>query len=495
MTGPGTLGLPRLLQRGLALLALGLAGCHAPDSAARAAAAPLPNVVVLLVDDLGWRDVGAYGQRVARTPRIDALAREGMRFDAAYAANPVCSPTRAALLTGKYPARVHIDDWIPGTPYPGKSLVAPEDLGELPLEHVTTAEALRARGYATFHVGKWHLGGAGFLPEDQGFDVNWMGRETGHPASHLHPYGAAQDGNPEHSHAVRPLSPASKPGELLADRQVQDALDLVRGAVAARRPFYLYLPFYSVHAPIEARPAEVERHRKLRAERIAAAPPEERAALEDALPRPAYAAMLEDLDAAVGTLLDGLCELGVERDTLVVFTSDNGGVTRVSDNQPLRGGKRSLWEGGIRVPLIVRWPGVVAPGSSCDVPVISQDVHATLCAAAGAPLDPDARTDSRSLLPLMDGSTMTLDRDALFWHFPQYEIDETPPRGAIQSRGWKLLESYADGSTLLYDLTQDPSESRDLSAERPEMALELVEQLRVWRRSVGASMPTRRPGG
>lgn len=478
------------LLRGLALLALVvLAGCALPQHRAP------PNVVVVLVDDLGWRDLGVYGQDVARTPRIDALARAGLRFDQAYAANPVCSPTRAALLTGKYPARVGIDDWIPGTPFPGKPLIAPVDLDQLPLEHTTTAEALRARGYATLHVGKWHLGGPGFLPEDQGFDVNWMGRETGHPASHFHPYGAARDGRPAASHEVRPLSPDARPGEYLADRQVLDALALAREAVAAHAPFYLYLPLYAVHTPIEAKPADVERHRRLRAERIAAAAPEERAALEQALPRPAYAAMLENLDAAVGALLDGLCELGVERDTVVVLTSDNGGLSQVTDNRPLRGGKRSLWEGGLRVPLIVRWPGVVAPGARCAVPVISQDVHATLCAIAGAPLEPDARTDAQSLFPLFDGSATTLDREALYWHFPQYEIDETPPRGAVRCGDWKLIESYADGSTLLFDLRDDPSETRDRSAERPEVARELLGRLRAWRRSVGAAMPTRATGG
>lgn len=475
----------------LGALACLLAACRAPHELR-----PPPNVVVVLVDDLGWRDVGVYGQDVARTPHIDRLAREGMVFEQAYAANPVCSPTRAALLTGKYPARVNINDWIPGTPFPDKPLAAPVDLDQLPLEHVTTAEALRARGYATFHVGKWHLGGTGFLPEDQGFDLNWMGRDTGHPASHFHPYGAARDGKPAASHEVRPLSPNAKPGEYLADRQVLDALKLGRGAVEARRPFYLYLPFYTVHAPIEAKPEDVARQRDLRAARIAAAPSESRAALEQALPRPAYAAMVENMDSAVGALLEGLRELGVERDTLVVFTSDNGGLSAVTENRPLRGGKRSLWEGGLRVPLIVRWPGVVAPGSRSAEPVISQDVHATLCDLVDAPLDGDARADSRSLVPLLDGSRTTLGRDAIFWHFPQYEIDETPPRGAIRRGDWKLLESFADGSTQLFDLRHDPSEAHDLGAERPQVARELLAKLRAWRASVGAAMPTRRaPAG
>lgn len=475
----------------LCAFAFATATCRFPG-----ARPPPPNVVVVLVDDLGWRDIGAYGQEIARTPRIDALAREGMRFDQAYAASPVCSPTRAALLTGKYPARVNINDWIPGTRSPNQPLAAPVDLDHLPLEHVTTAEVLASRGYATFHVGKWHLGGQGFLPEDQGFDVNLMGRDIGHPASHFHPYGAEGDGKPAASHAVRPLSPESKPGEYLADRQVLDALKLVRGAVEARQPFYLYLPFYTVHAPIEAKPEDVARHRELRATRIAAAPSDQRAALEQALPRPAYLAMLENMDTAVGALLDGLRELGVEGDTLVVFTSDNGGLSAVTDNRPLHGGKRSLWEGGIRVPLIVRWPGVVAPGSSCEEPVISQDVHATLCDVVGAPLDTDGSEDSRSLRPMLDGSTATLTREALFWHFPQYEIGETPPRGAIRRGHWKLLENFADDSTLLFDLRRDPGEARDLSAERPELARELLAKLRAWRSGVGAAMPTlREPAG
>ena len=477
---------PIVLAASLVLAAL-LGACAATCGPARA-----PNVVVVLVDDLGWRDIGPYGQRIAATPRLDAFARQGLRFDAAYAANPVCSPTRAALLTGKHPARININDWIPGTPYPGKPLVAPVDLDQLPLEHTTTAEALRTRGYATFHVGKWHLGGKGWLPEDQGFDVNWMGRETGHPASHFHPYGAARDGRAASSHEVRPLSPAARDGEYLADRQVRDALDLLGGAVAAGKPFYLYLPFYTVHAPIEAKPADVERHRRLRAERIAAAPDAERAALEAALPRPAYAAMVENMDAAFGDLLDGLEQLGVAEDTLVVFTSDNGGLAQVTDNLPLRGGKRSLWEGGLRVPLLVRWPGEVPAGSVCTEPVVSQDIHATLCAVAGATLDEDARCDSRSLVPLFADPSAALGRDALYWHFPQYEIDETPPRGAIRAGRWKLFESYADGSVALYDLETDPGETTDLASARPELSTTLVERLRAWRSAVGAAMPTRR---
>lgn len=466
-----------------AVLAL-LAACAAPQSASRP-----PNIVVVLVDDLGWRDLSFSGQEWVRTPRLDALAREGLRFEQAYAANPVCSPTRAALLTGKYPARIGIHDWIPGDPPGNRSLVPPSDLDQLPLEHTTTAEALRARGYATFHVGKWHLGGAGFLPQDQGFDVNWMGRETGHPASHHSPWGAARDGKPAASHEVRPLSRPPQDGEYLADRQISDALELARGSVRNGQPFYIYLPLYSVHAPIEAKAATIEDHKRWRAGRIAASGG---TLSEPRLPGVRYAAMLEDMDAACGRLLDGLDSIGVGSDTLILLTSDNGGLATISDNAPLRGGKRSLWEGGLRVPLIVRWPGSVAPGAVCREPVISQDVHATLCAVAGAQADATVREDARSLLPLLRGEQTALAPRDLYWHFPQYEIDGAPPRGALRSGRWKLHESFVDGSVRLYDLDADPGESVDLAGSNPAVAAELVGRLRSWRAKVGAAMPVPR---
>lgn len=462
-----------------------LAGALAASAALPAQTAPTPapvkpNIVVLFVDDLGWHDLGCYGQRIARTPNIDRLAAEGMRFTQAYSANPVCSPTRAALMTGKYPARVNINDWIPGTPFPQARMRPPVDLDQLPLAETTLAERLRARGYATWNVGKWHLGGEGFLPQDQGFDVNRMGSHIGHPASHHFPFGYGPDGKPAHTHAVPTLPPDAKQGDYLADVQARTAAKLIAEARGGGKPFYLQLSFYSVHTPIEAKAADIERYRNLAVERRAG--PGEK-------PRPAFAAMLENLDSAVGTVLHALEQHGLAKDTLVVLSSDNGGLDSVSDNRPLRGGKRSLWEGGIRVPLLVRWPGVVAAGSQSDVPTMTQDVHRGLCSAAGAEVDALVREDSFDVDPVWRGQAAN-ERPPLFWHFPQNEKPEVGPRGAMRDGRWKLIEDFETDTVLLFDLVEDPNETTDVAAREPARAAAMRDALRAWRQRVGALMPT-----
>lgn len=477
--------------------ALGPALPLAALAACAAVAAPQPprrpNVVVLLVDDLGWRDVGAYGQDIASTPNIDRFARQGMRFTQAYAANPVCSPTRAALMTGKYPARVGINDWIPGTAFPKARMLPPPNRGELPLTEATLAEALHAQGYRTWHVGKWHLGGTGFLPPDQGFDVNWMGSHIGHPASHFFPFGNATATSPAHSHAVQPLPPGGHDGDYLADTQAAIAVDLIRDAAARGERFFLYLSFYAVHAPIEAKPATVAVQQAALAERVHNAPEARRTAVRDALPQPNFAAMLENLDAAVGRVLDELDAAGVADDTLVVFTSDNGGLSGVSENRPLRGGKRSLWEGGIRVPLLVRWPGHVAADSASALPVITQDVHRGLRSVAGAACDDaEVAADSIDLLPVWLGGGPST-RGPLYWHFPQHQTKAIGPRGAIRDGDWKLIEDFADERALLFDLATDPYETDDRAAAEPARAAALLAELRAWRDRVHAAMPTPNP--
>ena len=454
--------------------------------------ARLPHIVVMLVDDLGWRDVGACGLERAKTPHIDRIAQQGMLFTQAYAANPVCSPTRAALMTGKYPARVDINDWIPGTAFPKARMRAPVDRDQLPLEQTTLAEALRTRGYATWNVGKWHLGGTGFLPQDQGFERNWMGGHIGHPASHHFPFGHGSDGEPAHTHAVPALPPGIGPGDYLADVQATAARDLIRAARDGDQPFYLQLSFYAVHQPIEAKAADVARHRAARQAELAALPADQRAALADARPRPAYAAMLENLDSAVGNVLQALDEAGIADDTIVVLTSDNGGLDSVSDNRPLRGGKRSLWEGGIRVPLLVRWPAVIAAASRCELPVITQDLHRGLCAAAGVEPDAEVRADAIDLVPVWRGEVVA-DRPPLFWHFPQHETRATGPRGAMRDGDWKLIEDFATGDVLLFDLAHDPAETDDRSTREPVRAAAMLAALRAWRQRVGAAMPVANP--
>jgi arylsulfatase A-like enzyme len=465
-----------LRRRPLAVCTLLATACATPP----ATDTPRPNVVLILVDDLGWRDIGAYGQDVAQTPNLDALARQSQRYTQAYAANPVCSPTRAALMTGKHPSRIPIDDWIPGTTFPTARMLAPRDRDELPLAETTLAEALRARGYTTWHVGKWHLGGEGFLPENQGFDVNWMGSHIGHPASHFFPYDA---GKPGHSHTVTRLPPGGATGDYLADAQARAAAELLRTAAADHRPFYLQLSFYAVHAPIEAKPADVARHRQLAAA-TGRGP--------DARPRPAFAAMLENLDAAVGKVLAALDEHGLADDTIVVFTSDNGGLATVSENAPLRGGKRSLWEGGLRVPLLVRWPGVVPAGTECALPVVTQDVHRGLRSAAGAAQDPVVAEDAFDLARVWRGEPVAA-RGPIYWHFPQHETVQTGPRGAIRDGDWKLIEDLETGQGLLFHLSRDPGEAHDLAAAEPGRTRELLDRLRTWRAHIGAQMPTVNP--
>lgn len=479
---------PRALGCVVAFAVLVVA-CASPPAPAAGGA---PNIVVLFVDDLGWRDIGAYGQDVAKTPHIDRLAQQGMRFTQAYAANPVCSPTRAALMTGKYPARVDINDWIPGTPFPKARMLPPADLDQLPLAETTLAERLRERGYATWSVGKWHLGGEGFLPQDQGFEVNRMGSHIGHPASHHFPFGHGADGKPAHTHAVPDLPPDVGPGDYLAEVQARVATQLIRSARAGGKPFYLQLSFYAVHTPIEAKAADVERQRTARQARMAALSPTEREAKQGERPRPEFAAMLENLDAAVGSVLQALDEQRLTNDTIVVFTSDNGGLDSVSNNRPLRGGKRSLWEGGIRVPLLVRWPGVVAPASTCELPVITQDVHRGLCAAAGAPVDAAVATDAFDLLPVWRGEAIAA-RPPVFWHFPQHETQAVGPRGAMRDGAWKAIEDFATGAVMLFDLAHDPNETTDVATAEPARAAAMQAALRAWRQQVGAAMPTMNP--
>lgn len=472
----------------LTLLLMVLTGCQGSRTSSGRGDGPAvrrPNIVIIVVDDLGWRDLGPYGQTFAKTPRIDALATEGVVFDAAYAACPVCSPTRAALMTGKYPARVNITDWIPGTQFPGSRMIGVNDLNALPLEEQTLAEALKGVGYSTLHVGKWHLGGEGFLPRDQGFDVNLMGSHIGHPASHFHPYGNAADGKPAHSHAVPLAGVTAQAGEYLADRQGEEAAALIRKAAAGRDPFFMHLSFYGVHTPLEAKQEDVARYRAAKA---ALGEPASKAAL----PRPVYAAMVEEVDGAIGCVLDALRESGVEDETLVMLTSDNGGLTSSTDNSPLRDGKRSLWEGGIRVPLIIRWPGIAAANRRDSTPVITQDLFATACEAAGATTVGDVRDDSRSLVRLLEHPGVDLDRPSLYWHFPHHQTMEVGPRSAVRHGQWKMIESLEDGSVMLFDLAADPGEQHECSTAHAAVVASLRANLAAWRTRVGARMPTAR---
>ena len=469
---------------GLSVLALH--GCLGPGRERWPGGEPPPNLVFILADDLGAMDLGCTGSRYYETPHLDALARSGVRFTQAYSAAPNCAPTRAAIQSGLYGPRTGVYTVQSGArgKAENRRLVPPENRPELLPRFLTVAERLRDAGYRTAHVGKWHLGNEeqGTAPQMQGYDLNVAGAENGHPAGYFWPY----------DHRMPGLEGGGE-GEYLTDRLTDEAIAFVRRN--RRRPFFLHLAYYAVHTPIEAK-AELEA-------RFDGKPP------HGGQGNPAFAAMIASLDENVGRLLAELERLGLAERTVVVFTSDNGGVggyeragvtgmREITDNAPLRGGKGMLYEGGIRVPLLVRQPGVTMGGSDCDVPVTSVDFLPTLCELAGDPLGPQAFCDGRSLVPLLRGERPEgLVERELYWHFPGYLQAQkdglswrTTPAAAIRSGRWKWLEFYETGHGELYDLARDVGEERERSAEEPERTALLRERLLRWQERVQAPFAT-----
>jgi arylsulfatase A len=431
------------------------------------AAEPRTNVVFILIDDMGWTDLGCYGSDLYRTPHIDRLARDGMRFTSAYSACCVCSPTRAAVLTGKYPARLHVTDWIPGLVPANPKLLPPEWTKHLPTNEPTIAQPFHSAGYATASIGKWHLGGPEFYPEKFGFDRNVAGTDAAQPKTYFAPW------------KIATLS-EGRDREYLTDRLGDEAVKFI--AENKDRPFFLYLPHFAVHLPIQGPPDLVKDYRDR---------------LKPGLrhTNAAYAAMVERVDATVGQIRAKLAELGLAERTVIVLTSDNGGHLPTTTNRPLRAGKASCYEGGVRVPLIVYWPGVTAAGSESDVPVMSIDFYPTLLAMAGVAAPADAQPDGESIVSLLR-RTGTLQRDELFWHYPHYQLyqqEGTTPYGAIRASDYKLIEHYDDMRVELYNLKDDVGERNDLAAAEPERVKALRERLQAWRTAVGAQMPTRNP--
>ncbi|MBI1355047.1 MAG: sulfatase-like hydrolase/transferase [Acidobacteria bacterium] len=443
---------------------------------AAAVGAQPPNIVLILADDLGWTDLACYGSDYHRTPRTDQLAREGLRFTDAYAACQSCSPTRASILTGRYPARLHLTDWIPGRTPDGSPLSPPDWTNYLRHGEITIAEALAPAGYVSASIGKWHLGKKGWFPQDQGFAVNVLGSAAGSHARMFPPYWPPTQ---LRTVGLEPLSDV-RGDEYLTDRLTREA----EAFLEAHRdqPFFLYLSHFAVHARIQGKPELVRRYE--------ARPPGRYHH------NPEYAAMLESLDESVGRIVDKLEALGLSERTLVVFYSDNGGLSKggaITSNRPLRGEKSTAWEGGVRVPLIARWPGVVPPGRETGEPVSSPDLFPTFLEAAG--VEPPVEIDGKSLLPLLRGEEFR--RGPIFWHAPHYNA-HTPvltmtPYGAVRDGDWKLIERYEDGSIELYNMAEDLGETTDLSAERPEVAARLRGLLADWRGSVGAQTPTANP--
>ena len=427
---------------------------------------PPLNVVVILVDDLGWTDLGCQGSKFYETPNIDRLASESMRFTQAYAACTVCSPTRAGLMTGKYPARLHLTDWIAGHVLPKAKLKVPDWQMHLPLEERTIAEAFRDGGYATASIGKWHLGGPEFYPDHQGFDQNIGGCERGQPPSYFSPYGIAT------------LTDGPK-GEFLSDRLTEEALKFIERNQA--RPFFVYLPHYAVHTPLMSKPEVIARYRS-------------KADPKNPQHNPIYAALIESVDDSVGRILQKLTNLKLADRTVIIFTSDNGGLVlnNVTSNLPLRAGKGSAYEGGVRVPLLVKWPGVTQAGSSCAVPAITPDLPPTLLEMAGLKPEKDQVVDGESLVPLLKGAG-ALRRDSIYWHYPHYHPGGATPYSAIRQGDWKLIEFFEDNRVELYNLHEDLGERTDLAVKLPDRAEALRQKLHAWCTQVGAQLPAPNP--
>ena len=433
------------------------------------------NVIVFLVDDLGWTDLGSYGSDLYETPNIDRLAQEGVKFTNAYAACTVCSPTRASLMTGKYPARLHLTDWIAGHVNEYGKLRVPDWTQYLPPEETTLAEVAKSANYATASVGKWHLGDDTiYYPQHQGFDLNVAGYYRGQPPSYFAPYVRGED--------TIPYLAEGPPGEYLTDRLTEEASRFIRQHRA--EPFLLYLPYYAVHTPIQAKDSLTAYYRQKHQPGMQHFNPE-------------YAAMIHTTDQSVGRLMQLLDSLALSERTTIIFTSDNGGLSfrgQVTNNAPLRAGKGSAYEGGVRVPMIVKRPQHAPQGQVSDEPVITMDVFATVADILRAPAQPSSRyQDGISLLEELQDTAAVLDRDALFWHYPHYHPGGARPYSAVRQNNFKLIEFLEDQRLELYDLEEDIGETTNLVAELPEIANELYDRLDTWRKEVDAQMPTPNP--
>ncbi len=458
-----------------------------------------PNIIFILLDDYGWKDSSCYGSSFYETPNIDRLAAEGMRFSDAYAACPVCSPTRASILSGKYPATVGVTDWIDHAgdihPARGKLIDAPY-IKHLPHTEKSLASALQDGGYRTWHVGKWHLGEAEYYPEQHGFDCNIGGCHWGQPVNgYFSPWDI-------------PTLKNGPDGEYLPDRLTDEAITLIQNNDGS--PFFLNLWYYVVHTPIQANAEKIKKYQ----EKAKALGLDRQQSFEEdgffpcehkkdqRITRrllqsdPIYAAMIESMDENIGRLLAALNEAGLTDDTVIFFTSDNGGLATAEGsptcNTPLAEGKGWMYEGGTREPLIVKWPGVIEAGSSCDVPVSSPDFYPTMLEMAELDLLPEQHCDGESILPLLKGGS-SLERDAIFWHYPHYGNQGGTPGSSVRSGDYKLIEFFEDGRLELYNLREDISEEQNLAKTHSDIAKRLHDMLVQWRERVEAKIPQTNP--
>ena len=444
-----------------------------------------PNVLFILVDDLGWKDLSCYGSTFHETPNLDKLAASAFKFTNAYSAHPVCSPTRAALMTGKNPARIGITDWIPGRGDKNQKLQTPSILNALPLEEYTIAEEFRDNGYKTFFAGKWHLGGTGFFPTDQGFDINIGGNHTGQPkGGYYSPY-------------KNPQLPDGPEGEYLTDRLTNETIKFMQKANEEKKPFFAYLSYYTVHSPIQA----CKRHLKKFKDKAKTLPPapnggytrEHDAFTKTQQNNPAYASMVYAMDENVGRLIKKLKEMGIYDNTIIVFTSDNGGLSTLywkgapTCNSPLRAGKGWCYEGGIRVPLIIKPTADKNEAETIEQPAVSMDLYPTLVDLAGIKPVPGQYVDGVDLVPAMEGKK--LKRDVLFWHYPHYHGSGWTPGSSILKGDWKLIDFYEYGEMELYNLKDDIEEKNNLINKYPEKAESMKQLLLKEQKALNAKLP------
>ena len=437
-----------------------------------------PNIILLLVDDLGWKDVGYMGSKFYETPNIDNLASQSMTFTNAYSACAVCSPTRASIQTGRYPSRIGVTDWIrarfqvqdgdltPPSPFEengDKILRTPSNPYWMEQDEITIAELLKKSGYFTCHIGKWHLGPDDYYPEKQGYDLNIAGCDMGQPVNYFDPYVNDKGvGFPN-------LKPRQE-GEYLVDRLADELKNVIEQQ--KDKPFFINTCYYAVHTPIMAKPELIEKYKSKN--------------VTDGQKDPVYAAMIESLDNAVGTLVATLKEKELLKNTIIVFMSDNGGLIGPTDNSPLRSGKGYPYEGGIRIPMFVYWNGKIQPGSISDLTVSTIDILPTICAVTNTPL-PEKEIDGRNISPVFTNSN--IDQVSLFWHFPHYRGNDVVPYSIIRDGDWKLIKRYEGEEFELYNLKNDLSEEKDLTNENPEKVTELNNKLNEWLKLSNSKLP------
>lgn len=466
------------------------------------------NIIFIMADDLGWMDLSCYGSTFYETPNLDSLAAQGMRFTNAYAACPVSSPTRVSYLTGRYPAREHITDWIPGKYYYGKEsmkeicpVLPPEYTLNMPLERVTIAEVLRENGYTTAHIGKWHccMNDSTYYPQNQGFDYNiggcWMGSPSG-PKPYFVPYN-------------NPMLPDGPEGEYLTDRLTDECIQIIRNH--KDKPFFINLSFHQVHIPMGAKKEKVDYFKKKAKklgldtinpfkydpEYIDKQPFSKELTdlkLRTIQSSPEYAAMIASMDENIGRIIKELKAMKIEKNTIIFFMSDNGGLSTSegspTSNLPLKGGKGFCYEGGIREPMIVFWPGHQPKNHTCDAVVTSTDFFPTILDMVGIPFRPEEHLDGVSFKAALLEDT-TFSRGDIFWHYPHYSNQGSRPSGAIRSGQYKLIEHYDTNETELFDLKNDIGEQNNIAEDIPEVSERLKKKLHEWRISVKAQMPIR----